>query len=129
MKALVFSLQSPPSAHLFHLIPPPVIFLYRPLVVHVEEFAYKLKFDKVTRIEFYQCTQHAANDLPTTSMPSRNCGHLIDGVLRLDLNVHGHEEREEEEDAAGESEELAGGELRVRSHLGQAVRVLTTATG
>ena len=42
--------------------------------------------------------------------------HLIDGVLSLDLDIHGDKEGEEEEDAAGEGHQLRGGQLRVWPH-------------
>ena len=43
--------------------------------------------------------------------------HLVNGVGSLHLDIHGYEEGEEEEDPAGESQQLAGGELRVRTNL------------
>ena len=43
--------------------------------------------------------------------------HLVYRELGLDLDVHRHEEGEEEENPAGEGQQLAGGQLRVRPHL------------
>ena len=42
---------------------------------------------------------------------------LVDGVGSLHLDIHGYEEGEEEENPAGESQQLTGGELGVRSNL------------
>ena len=42
---------------------------------------------------------------------------LVDGVGSLHLDIHGYEEGEEEENPAGESQQLAGGELGVRANL------------
>ena len=43
--------------------------------------------------------------------------HLVYRELGLDLDVHRHEEGEEEENPTGEGEQLAGGQLRVRPRL------------
>ena len=43
--------------------------------------------------------------------------HLVNGVGSLHLHVHGDKEGEEEENPAGEGQQLAGGELRVRPNL------------
>ena len=43
--------------------------------------------------------------------------HLVYRELGLDLDVHRHKEGEEEENPAGEGQQLAGGQLRVRPHL------------
>ena len=43
--------------------------------------------------------------------------HLVDGVGSLHLDIHGYEKGEEEENPAGESQQLAGGELRVGTNL------------
>ena len=53
-----------------------------------------------------------------------NSSDLVYGELCLDLHVHGHKEWEEEEDPAGESQQLAGGELRVWTNLGEGVSAL-----
>ena len=42
---------------------------------------------------------------------------LVDGVGSLHLDIHGYEEGEEEEDPAGQSQQLAGRELRVGTNL------------
>ena len=42
--------------------------------------------------------------------------HLIDGVLSLDLDIHGDKEGKEEEDPAGEGHQLWGWQLRVWPH-------------
>ena len=42
---------------------------------------------------------------------------LVDGVGSLHLDIHGYKEGEEEEDPAGQSQQLAGRELRVGTNL------------
>ena len=44
---------------------------------------------------------------------------LVNGVRGLHLDIHGHEEGEEEENPAGQSQQLAGRELRVGTNLWQ----------
>lgn len=50
---------------------------------------------------------------------------LVNGVGSLHLHVHGDKEGEKEENPAGEGQQLAGGELRVRPNLGQSVGTLS----
>ena len=44
---------------------------------------------------------------------------LVNGVRSLHLDIHGHEEGEEEENPAGQSQQFAGGELSVGTNLRQ----------
>ena len=43
--------------------------------------------------------------------------YLVNGVRGLHLDIHGYEEGEEEEDPAGQSQQLAGREFRVGTNL------------